>query len=70
VAKGVRSITEEHVADLRRPRLERAHEHKRSTMSPASRPSEVLSVVPWPLADVALRPIEEYAVAAEAGGAR
>jgi transposase len=70
VAKDTRSITEEHVADLRRPRLERTREHQRSTTSPASRSAEVLSVVPWPLTDVALRPIEEYAVALEAGGAR
>jgi transposase len=69
VPKGQRSITEDHVADLRRPRLERA---RREQDPPPSRShaSELLSVVPWPTGEAGHRPIEEYARAVEAGGAR
>jgi len=59
VAKGERSIVEEHIADLRRPRWERA----RREAAPAARrlvePEPTL--VRWPLADVPVRSIAEYA---------
>jgi transposase len=69
VPKGQRSLIEEHVADLRRPRLERARQDQAPPPS-RSRTSELLSVVPWPATDAGQRPIEEYALALEAGGAR
>lgn len=70
VAKGKRSVTEEHVADLRRPRVERARERQRLAATSSSRATELLSVVPWPFAEVAQRPIEDYALALESGGGR
>jgi hypothetical protein len=69
VHKGQRSITEEHVADLRRPRVHRTRQDQ-SPPSLQSRASELRSVVPWPPGDAGRRPIEEYALAVEAGGAR
>jgi hypothetical protein len=68
VGRGQRSILEDHVADLRRPRLERIRERacrgKRST----KRHIELLSPITWSAPDVELRPIEEYA--AVVGGGR
>ncbi len=59
VAKGERSIVEVHIADLRRPRWERA----RRDTAPATRPAVKAdpTLVRWPLADVPVRPIAEYA---------
>jgi transposase len=67
VPKGQRSIHEEHVAALRRPRFERIRDRARTRKQP-SRRTELLSVVPWPGIAVEQRPIEEYA--ALIGGAR
>lgn len=59
VAKGDRSIVEAHVADLRRPRWERA---RRDAAPAAQRPVKPEpTLVRWPLADVPVRPIAEYA---------
>jgi transposase len=65
--KGHRAILPEHVAELRRPRLERLRERAART---ARRPTEpdLLSMVAWPGIEVERRPIAEYAAAA--GGAR
>lgn len=64
VAKRQRSILEEHVALLRRPRFERLRARQNpgqerftlSTVTPISR-------VPWPHVEVAQRPIEDYLAA-------
>ncbi len=67
VGKGQRSLAEEHLAALRRPRWERA---RQTVASPAivSHPQAALhGLVAWPRVDVPLRPIEEYAVAAAGG---
>jgi hypothetical protein len=66
--KGERVVVEEHVAELRKPRLERLRE--RADRSP-KRPravADLIALVSWPRVEVEHRPIEEYAVAA--GGAR
>jgi hypothetical protein len=68
VEKGERSIREEHVADLRRPRFERVRERAERTSRSQSRAAEVIALVAWPGVEVARRPIEEYAKAV--GGAR
>jgi len=70
VGHGQRSVIEEHVAELRRPRFERLRQRDERTRAPRSR-GEVAprSVVPWPGVDVALRPIDDY-VEAALGGAR
>lgn len=68
VAKGERAIVEEHVAPLRRPRLERLRERATKAHKPKLRKSDLLSLVAWPRIEVACRPIEEYAAAL--GGAR
>jgi hypothetical protein len=68
VPKGQRSIAEEHVAALRRPRFERIRDRARAGRKQPSRRSELLSVVPWPGIAVEQRPIAEYA--ALVGGAQ
>lgn len=68
VAKGERSIVEEHVADLRKPRLERLRERAQRATKPKSRTTDLVALVAWPRIEVATRPIEEYAVAM--GGVR
>lgn len=68
VPKGQRSVHEEHVAALRRPRFERMRDRARATRKPAATRADLLSVVPWPRFAVEQRPIEEYA--ALAGGVR
>ena len=70
VAHGQRSVVEEHVAALRRPRFERLRQRAERTARLRSRGDVTpLSVVPWPGVDVALRPIDDY-VQAALGGAR
>ncbi len=59
VAKGERSIIEEHVAALRRPRFERLQE-RAAKRRPVTRRVHLLSVVPWAAAEVEQRPIAEY----------
>lgn len=59
VAKGERSIVEEHVADLRRPRWERARRDAAPAAPQPVKPEPTL--VRWPLADVPVRAIAEYA---------
>jgi transposase len=66
VPRGGRIVLEEHVAELRRPRLERLKERAEKRRPKAA--PVIRSVVPWPAFDVAVRPIEEYA--AVAGGDR
>lgn len=68
VAKGERSIVEEHVAGLRKPRLERVRERAQRGTKPKPRTTDLVALVAWPRIEVAARPIEEYAVAT--GGAR
>jgi transposase len=68
VGKRERSICEEHVAPLRRPRWERVAQRRRPRPTPAPETPELLSIVPWPrFADVPLRPIEVYAALAGGG---
>jgi transposase len=65
-AHGVRVMVEEHVAELRRPRLDRLRERAgrgRGKPTAGTRP-----IVPWPEVEVEQRSIAEYAEAA--GGAR
>lgn len=62
VPKGQTSLIEEHVAALRRPRLDRLPRRLPTTvtLTPATNPV-IRPVVPWPNAtDVVQRPIEEY----------
>jgi hypothetical protein len=66
--KGERVIVEDHVAALRRPRLERLRERSGKTRAKRAGRFGLLSPVGWPAVEVALRPIEEYA--AVAGGER
>jgi transposase len=61
VPRGQRSIVEEHVAELRRPRLDRLRPVPRSPATPAQ--PETRSLVPWPQVEVPLRPIEVYVAA-------
>jgi transposase len=68
VTKGERSIVEEHVAALRRPRFERIRERAERASKPKLRVAELVSLVAWPRIEVAHRPIEEYAAAV--GGKR
>lgn len=68
VAKGERSVVEEHVADLRKPRLERVRERAQRATKPQPRATDLIALVAWPRIEVAARPIEEYAVAV--GGVR
>jgi len=68
VPKGQRSVHEEHVAGLRRPRFERIRERARTARKQPSLHTDLLSVVPWPRIAVEQRPIEEYA--AVVGGVR
>lgn len=61
VPRGQRSICEDHVAELRRPRLDRL---RRAPRPPASSPDpEPPSLVSWPKIEVPMRPIEVYAAA-------
>jgi len=64
--KGQRSVAEEHVAELRRPRMERLRGRAAAARTAPAQPP-VLSVVPWPFAEVPCRPIEEYAAALGGG---
>lgn len=57
VAKGQRVIVEEHIAELRRPRWERLRRSAASAKPP--RPTEA-QLIPWPLATVTQRPMEDY----------
>lgn len=66
-ARGARVVLEEHVAALRRPRIERLRE-RAAARARTKRPETTRSIVPWPEAEVEQRPIAEYAEAA--GGAR
>jgi transposase len=68
VGKGERSIVDEHVAALRRPRFERLRERAERALKPKPRAAELVALVTWPRIEVAHRAIEEYA--AVAGGAR
>ena len=68
VPKGPRSVHEEHVAALRRPRFERMRDRARAAPKRVTPGADLLSVVPWPRIAVEQRPIEEYA--ALAGGVR
>jgi transposase len=65
--RGTRTVREEHVAELRRPRFERLRERAAKT-TPATMPPTPRSVVPWPLERVAQRDIAAYEQAV--GGAR
>jgi transposase len=62
VKNGERSIVEEHVAALRRPRFERI-QARTATAKPRTerRQADVASLVPWPSIEVDHRPIEHYA---------
>lgn len=66
VPRGQRSICEDHVAELRRPRLDRLRQAPRPPQPSA--PPEPRPLVSWPHVEVPLRPIEVYA-AALGGGA-
>lgn len=69
VGKGQRSVLEEHVVELRRPRFERLRERARKAITkPTPRAPEPHELIAWPHVEVALRPIEDYAAAL--GGAR
>lgn len=68
VAKGERSIVAAHVAELRKPRLERIRERAQRASRPRRREADLIALVDWPRIEVATRPIEEYAVAV--GGVR
>jgi transposase len=61
-----RSIVEEHVAELRRPRFDRLR--RRAAGPPAKPPAPEPTLVAWPRVEVPLRPIEEY-LQALGGGA-
>jgi hypothetical protein len=65
--RGTWVVTEEHVAELRRPRFDRLRERAQK-LRPTPAPPETLSVVTWPLATVEQRDIAAYAEAV--GGAR
>ncbi len=70
VPKGQTALIEEHVAALRRPRVDRLPRHGTRAVPPGAAPAapRPRSVVPWPRTlDVTQRPIEEYLVAT--GGA-
>jgi transposase len=68
VAKRQRSIVEEHVAELRKPRFDRLRERAGRASKPKPRVAELVALVAWPRIQVEHRPIEEYAAAV--GGAR
>lgn len=69
VGKGQRSVLEDHVAELRRPRFERLRERAlKAAAKPKPRTPQSHELIPWPHVEVALRPIEDYAAAI--GGAR
>ena len=59
VAKGQRVIVEEHIAALRRPRWERLRGSAASTRPPRPAQTEA-QLIPWPMATVAQRPMEDY----------
>lgn len=63
VGRGRRSILDEHVEPLRRPRFERLRERAaKRTPERQRRIVEVASLVQWPEVVVVERPIEEYAM--------
>jgi transposase len=64
VAKGERALVDAHVAELRRPRFERA-ERRRPKPAPTVTTPEAPQLVAWTAVAVAHRPIEEYALAVE-----
>lgn len=65
--KGQRSVVDQHIAQLRRPRWERTVGHNKAQRTQqAARPSDERQLVVWPDLPVELRPIEEYANAMEA----
>ncbi|HEX4953032.1 MAG TPA: IS21 family transposase [Thermoanaerobaculia bacterium] len=66
VARGLCSVIEEHVAELRRPRFDRLRPLRRP--APPPREPETRPLVAWPQIEVPRRPIEVYAAAL--GGAR
>ena len=69
LARAKRSICEQHVADLRKPRWERVR--RQTPKARASQPPKTPDPVPlvsWPTVEVEQRPIEHYAAAI--GGAR
>ena len=66
VAKGERSLVDEHVAQLRRPRWERA-DQRRPQAPPKASASEAPRLVQWVSVDVVSRPIADYALALEVG---
>lgn len=68
VKKGERCIVEEHVADLRRPRLDRLKLRAHGLKPLRQKQPDVVALVEWPGVEVSRRPIEEYALAV--GGAR
>lgn len=70
LGSGQRSLCEEHVADLRKPRWERARQHPtpRAEIAPGPKLPELGVLVPWPAIEVEQRSIQEYA--ALAGGAQ
>ncbi len=67
VASGERVIVEAHVAELRRPRVERLRE-RAAERARRTRPEATRSIVPWPEVEVERRSIDVYADAV--GGAR
>lgn len=64
VARGERVIVDEHIAELRRPRWERARA-RRPVATPVPSAPDVAQMVRWPATPVPLRPIEDYAAAVE-----
>lgn len=64
IARGQRRICEDHVAELRKPRWERARRQSPSVRpaAPAKAP-ELASLIPWPIVEVEQRPVSEYLAA-------
>jgi transposase len=59
--KGQRSIVEDHIAALRRPRFERIQARAAAAKPKERRQTDVAELVPWPSIEVDHRPIEHYA---------
>lgn len=61
---GQRRICEDHVAELRKPRWERARRQPPSVRStPPVKAPELASLIPWPVVEVEQRPVSEYLAA-------
>lgn len=64
IARGQRRICEDHVAELRRPRWERARRQPPAPRPiPPAKAPDFASLVPWPAVDVEQRSVHEYLAA-------